>query len=193
MSDYRDRVQLDKMEVRIRKKLAPYVSDLTNLASDWNIRAPWAAEELLYHDICKALEEIFEAAGVVSINNLSDEQIGACLRHVEPHLASERFTLGAASLFLTHGRQELLVQINEQLAGFEQRLKTAGAKEPPSALRKHAKWWFDHYVHNMSFRDIANNIAKIDPQGGPQPENIRNAVKKFSELIGIEPIARTRG
>jgi len=51
-------------------------------------------------------------------------------------LPSDRVDFGAASLALA-GRQELLAQINKKFAGFEERLKTAGAKEPPSALGKH--------------------------------------------------------
>jgi hypothetical protein len=70
----------------------------------------------------------------------------------------------------------------------ERHFKAAGAKEPPSALRTHANWWFDHYVHNMKFSDIANRIAEIKSDGGPHTQNIRNAIIKFSEITGIEPI-----
>ena len=36
-----------------------------------------------------------------------------------------------------------------------------------------------------------DRIAEIDKRGGPQAENIRKAVAKFSELLGIDPIEKT--
>lgn len=190
MLDYRNQDQLYKHDVRIRKKLVSYVLGLTDIAYSWNMRAPWAGEELLYRDIFKIQEGIFEAANVTSINRLSDEQIESYLRHVEPCFSSDRINLSIASLLLAGGRQKLLAQIGKRLAGFEQRLKTVGAKEPPSALGKHAKWWFEHYVHSRKFIDIANEIASSNPQGGPHEENIRKAVTKFSQLINIKPVER---
>jgi len=112
------------------------------------------------------------------------------MRHVEPRFSSDVFNLSATSLLFTKGRQALLAQINKRLASFELILKEAGAKEPPSALGKHAKWWFEHYVHNRKFIDIANEIANYNSHGGPHEENIRKAVIKFSQLISIEPVER---
>lgn len=185
--DYQNQDQLYKLDDRIRKKLAPYVSELAVLAYDWNIRASWAAEELLYRDIFRIRESIFEAASVTSINRLSDEQLESYLRHVEPRFSSDRINLSAASLLIAGGRQELLAHINKWLAGFELRLKTAGAKEPPSALGKHAKWWFEHYVHNLTFPEISREVAQATSDVGPYWENIQKAVRKFSELLDIKP------
>ena len=71
-------------------------------------------------------------------------------------------------------------------------MKSIGMKEYPSALNKHAGWWFEYYVRGISLTDIANSIAFVDNEGGPQPQNIRSAISKFSELIDIKPGDRTK-
>jgi len=82
-------------------------------------------------------------------------------------------------------------KLNKRLKEFEQELKAAGAKEPPSARRTHAEWWFDHYVYGKIFSEISNKLALIDDEGGPEPKNIEKAVLKFSEFLNIKPIERT--
>jgi len=64
-------------------------------------------------------------------------------------------------------------------------LKKNGLKERPSKLEKHAYWWFQHYVKEKDWKAIANEEALINRRGGPNPDNIQKAVKKFSKIIGI--------
>ena len=103
----------------------------------------------------------------------------------------DTWPINILSLYLSGGRRGFINKLNRRLVEFEKELKTLGVKEIPSALSKHAEWWFDHYVHDIEFPDIANKIAEIDKRGGPQPENIKKAVVKFSKLAGIEPLERT--
>jgi len=173
-------------------RLTPYVSSLNKLAYDWNFRAPWAGEELMWRDVQKVRQRTFEVAGITTLNEFSDRQIQKLLddrsqlsAHIRPIYP------GTLSLYLSSGRVGYLNKLNRRLKEFEKELKASGAKEPPSALDKHAEWWFDYYVHDTKFLDIANKIAETEKGGGPQPENIRKAVIRFSELLGIDPIERT--
>jgi len=173
------------------EKLTPYISSLNELAYKWNLRAPWAGEELMWRDIQRIQQEIFDAAGITTLNKFSDRQIQKLLSDNSLRSAYiEPLYPGILSLYFSGGRVGYLNKLNDRLNEFEKELQASGAKEPPSALSKHAKWWFDHYVYNIKFPNIANKIAQIDKKGGPQVENIKKAVVKFSELLGINPIER---
>lgn len=175
----------------LQEQLIPYVQRLNNLAYNWNLRASWAGDKLMWRDVQRIQQDVFNAAGVTILNNLSDRQIQILLGD-ESSLSLDNGPIYAStsSLYLAGGRIGYLSKLNRRLKEFEEKLKASGAKEPPSAIGKHAEWWFDHYVHNMKFSDIADKIAKIDTKGGHYPENIRKAVLKFSGLLGIDPIEK---
>ncbi len=187
-----DLSELQKSYDRLREQLKPYVAVLQKLAYKWNLRAPWAADELIQRDIQRVYETTFNAAGVTVLNKLSNQQIHRLLKEDEGSLHSDTWqaNMNIVTFCLAAGRTGYIKELNERLEQFEGKLKAAGAKEPPSALRKHAGWWFDHYVRNVKFSDIADGIAQVDSKGGHQTENIRKAVLKFSELLSIEPTER---
>lgn len=188
-----DLSELQEIYADLEEQLKPYVKRLNNLAYNWKLRALWASDELMFRDVQRVQEAIMNAADVTVLNKLSNEQIHKLIDKEEGLLPSDIWPayMNIVSFYLAGGRGGYISEVNDRLGDFEGKLKASGAKEPPSALRKHAEWWFDHYVHDIEFPEIAERIAKIDDRGGPQAENIRKAVIRFSELLGIDPIERT--
>lgn len=193
INDGEDISELQESCAGFQERLKPYVNELSDVAYKWNLRASWAGNELTWRDIYRAQQAIFNAAGVTILNKLSNQQIQKLIKEDSGPLPSDNWTayINTASFYLSGGRQGYIKELNERLEEFERKLKASGAKEPPSAVPTHAEWWFDHYVHNMKFPDIANKNALTDDTGGRQPENIRKAVLRFSQLLSIEPIERT--
>jgi len=187
-----DLSDLREISTHLEIELAPYKLLLNELGYKWNLRAPWAGEELMGRDVHRILQDIFNAAGVTAFNDFSDRQIQTLVGDKSP-LSADNGPIypSILSLYLSGGRTGYLDKLNRRFKEFEEKMKASGAKEPPSALGKHAEWWFDHYVHDIKFPDIANKIAEIDERGGPQTENIGKAVIKFSEFLGIDPIEPT--
>jgi hypothetical protein len=88
---------------------------------------------------------------------------------------------------ILQGRKKVLADVGEKLQQYEKRIKSTGLTEYPSSLRKHAKWWFEHFVHGKKYDDIAQNET-YTPDGSliSHAKNVGAAVRKFSILIGIE-------
>ena len=78
------------------------------------------------------------------------------------------------------GRQAVHAEISKKLEEYETQIKAKGLHEYPSALDKHAEWWFEHYVHSKKYKEL--------DQGYPSPnaESIKKAVWKFTKLVGIK-------
>ena len=175
----------------LQEKLTPYVLSLKSIAYDWNLRASWAGEELMRINVQKVQQDVLNAAGVTTFFELSDRQIQTLLKQDKGSLPSGTWPINILSLYLAGGRQGFINKLNRRLVEFEKELKTLGVKEIPSALHRHAEWWFDYYVHNTSLDDIADGTIGPKNEAGRYPENIRKAVQKFSKLAGIEPLERT--
>jgi hypothetical protein len=186
-----DLSQLQESYDSLFGQLAPYVLRLRTLADNWNLRAPWAGGELMWRHIHKIQQDILNVAGVASLFELSDQQIQRFVNTEKGLLPSDNLPINVLLLYLAGGRLGLTNKLNNRLKEFEQKLKAAGAKEPPSARRTHAEWWFDHYVYGKEFPEISNKLALNDDEGGPEPKNIEKAVFKFSEFLNIKPIERT--
>jgi len=186
-----DLYELRESCANLRDELTPYILILNTLAYNWNLRASWAGDELLRRDVQRIQEDVLNAAGAVALFELTDQQIQSLLGRSEGQLPSGTQPFNILLLYLAGGRRGFIGKLNERLIDFEKRLKASGAKEPPSALRSHAEWWFDHYVHNMSFSDIANGTIGPKNEAGRYPENVRKAILGFSELINIEPEERS--
>lgn len=77
-------------------------------------------------------------------------------------------------------------QIGRRLAIYEDELKEMGLRERPSALEKHAWWWFQRYVRNKTYDEIAQMEA-YTPAGSliSYRRNVGTAVRRFSRLAGI--------
>jgi hypothetical protein len=185
-----DLSQLQESYQSLLGQLAPCVLRLGALADNWNLRAPWAGDELMWRYIRRIQQDILDAAEAASLFELSDQQIQRLVETDEGRLPSDDLPINVLSLYLAGGRRDFTNKLNRRLKEFEQKLKASGAREPPSALRIHAEWWFDHYVYGMKFPDIANGTIGPNNEAGRYPQNIRNAVLKFSALLGIEPVER---
>lgn len=186
-----DLSELRESYSNLQDRLAPYVLRLNELAYRWNLRASWAGDELMWIDVQNVGENIFNAAGASALCKLSALRTQRLFDQEEGSLPSVIWPINIFSLYLAGGRRGFVKQFNKRLIDFEIKLKNSDVKEPPSALRKHAGWWFDHYVSNMKFSDIADRIASTNREGGPHPENIRKAILTFSKLADIEPFERT--
>lgn len=173
------------------ERLTPYVSSLNKLAYDWNLRAPWAGDQLMRRDIQKVQQETLDAAGATLFNKLSDRQIQMLVKQEKASLPIDTWPINILSLYLSGGRRGHIDKLNKRLIKFEEELKTLGVKEIPGSLRRHAEWWFDHYVNNKSFDDIADGTIGPNNVAGIYPENIRKAVLKLSKFIGIQPIEKS--
>jgi len=179
--------ELEQQIVGLQEKLGPYIAELDKLAFKWNLRASWAADQLFDRDIVQEVQNTFDAAGITIFRESTFKQLPELFQEEGISFPVLNYKVTPYSLFLAGGELQYTNQIKHDLKDYESKLKSLGAKEYPSALNKHAEWWFKHYVRKVLLNDIANEIAFVDKGGGPQPENIRNAIRKFSELIDIKP------
>lgn len=187
LKNARDRQELEHQYDQILEKLEPYKNELADLACRWNLRAPWAADELLSEDIDDVTEDMFKAAGVAGIIKQGQEQLKGWLSMFPPFLPPLTIQVPWAS-FLTGGRRKILTELRDKLVLYEKRLKLGGAREFPSSLKAHAKWWFQHHVCHETYDEIAQ--LEVYTAGGKlvsYAKNVGAAVRKFSRLIGINP------
>jgi len=183
LTNPRDRHELAAEYEEILERLEPYTRALNDLAYRWNLRAPWAADELLSDDVDDVAGEIFKAAGVA----IPVEDIPSCAQFILPFLSPLEVELPWWS-FVTQGRQRILAAISKKLAVYEAMLKAKGAQEFPSSLEAHARWWFQHHVRHKTYDEIAQ--LEVYTAGGKlvsYAKNVGAAVRKFSRLIGINP------
>lgn len=163
-------------------QLQPYFNALNKLAYRWKLRAPWAVPMLIIYDM-------FD---VLIMKDLMPDEIDMPLEEFSslypwaPPLPPLEIKVPAWAIVL-QGREKVLAEVGRKLQQYEKEIKATGLTEHPSSLQKHAKWWFEHYVRGLTWRQIADEIAEVDLEGGPQPENIRKAVTRLSKLIGVSP------
>ena len=78
-------------------------------------------------------------------------------------------------------KREILQEFAKRLSDYEKKLKSIGWKELPSALKTHAYWWFERYVHEKPYAEIAvKHSVEVDEN------SVRQAVFRFRSLLGIE-------
>lgn len=178
---------LDELEERyeqLRENLVPYASQLTSLAYQWNLRASWAGDELLDEDVESIISQLFKEAGVPEFDDLIAEGFIKGLWEFMPSSSSKgvyplTVRIGAGD-FMLQGRQETVVRLRKMLAEHEKELREAGFGDFPSALRRHARWWFEHYVKRKTYAELEMQF----PQAGQ--ETIKRKVWEFSRLVGIK-------
>ena len=165
-------------------QLQPYASVLKELVFKWRLRAPWAVQTLMYYDV-------FDCMTLLGLPMEIDVPINS-LGHLYPWpapLPDLVVTVSPWAFFLS-GKEQIQREIAEKLAQYESKIKTAGFHEFPSALRTHAKWWFEHYVHRKTYDAIA--MMELDRTGNSPAvygRNVGEAVRRFSNFIGIKPKA----
>jgi len=191
---------LDRQDLTAR----PYLNALETLFAKWKLPIPEPPNLVLYKEIESMpltgvlpeydLYQLLPKKGVITEGGmLPDSVSGNKIPHPVPPL---RVTVTFWALVLA-GREEALEHIGRRLDEYEQMVKDKGYKEYPSKLKKHAWWWFEHFIHGSKFEDImfieVQNMANSTPKSKgrephpPHAKNIGIAVGKFSKLIGVNP------
>jgi len=161
-------------------QLDAYEKALADLACRWRLKAPWAGHVLLVDHILDMIPEDVRNAEIP-------------VEMLEPFLPSAplpplKFEVNAYELMFS-GRQEIQDKFAKALADYENKLKSLGWQEIPTAIENHARWWFEHYVHQKTYDEIAQ--LEIHTPGGSlisYARNVGTAVRKFARLIGIEAV-----
>jgi hypothetical protein len=163
-------------------QLQPYFDALNKLAYRWKLRAPWAAPMLIVYDMF----DVLKIKGLIPDQiDLPLEKFSSLYPWTPPVPALEIKVPGWA--IILQGREEVLKAINKKLRQYEEDIKAAGLKEYPSSLKKHARWWFEYFVHGKRYDDIAQE--EIYAPGGSlvsYARNVGEAIRGFSRLIGID-------
>lgn len=166
-----------KQAEQTEEKLEPYKRGLDKLAYQCKLRAPWAWRILLLYDLV-------EAAGIPEEVTIPIDLLDF-IYPFQPPMPPLEVKVSSWALIL-YDKQEIVKQIGRRLAMYEDELKKMGLRERPSALEKHAWWWFQHYVHNKTYDEIAQ-METYTPDGSliSYRRNVGTAVRRFSRLVGI--------
>jgi len=149
--------------------------DLEKLAHQWNFTAPWSGWFLF---VSRVIDEV-QHLGV------NFKTTSSFHPHISTDMPPLKFQNIPAWRVMDMGKTELMALIGSSISEYIYMLKKKGLKERPSKLEKHACWWFQYHVKEKNWKAITNEEALIDERGGPNPDNIQKAVKKFSKIIGI--------
>ena len=163
-------------------QLQPYFDTLSKLAYRWKLRASWAAPMLVIYDMFDVLR----------IKGLMPDEIDLPLEEFNslypwlPPLPTLEIKIPAWAIVL-QGREKVLAEVGKKLCQYEKEIKAIGLTERPSSLQKHAKWWFEHFIHGKKYDDIAQEEA-YTPGGSSisYARNVGEAVRRFSRLVGID-------
>lgn len=155
-------------------ELQPYFDNLGELANKWKLKAPWAITTLFTSDLINLLKHS-------SLPNEIDIPIEdlELIYPWETPLPPLKLKVSAWAIILG-GRQDVQNEINKKLWEYESEIKAKGIHEYPSALEKHAKWWFEHYVHNKTYPELEQKYPQVSR------ESIKRVVWKFSKLLNIK-------
>ena len=172
---------------QIRKQedeLQAYKDNLASLALKWKFKASWAVDMLNFFDAVDILSE-FDMSTEVDI---PFELLDFLYPFPPPY---PPFEIKISSwAFVLHDKRQIMSQLNKRLTEYENKLKSEGLRERPSAMEKHANWWFEHYVHKKSYEALADMEAEgFSSTPVTYASTIGKAVRKFSKLIGIDPKA----
>ena len=162
-------------------ELQSYFDNLGKLADEWKLKAPWAIVTLFISDLINLLKH----SGLPDQIDIPIEDLGLIYPWETP-LPPLKFEVTTWAIILG-GRQAVQNEINKKLREYESNIKAKGLHEYPSALDKHAKWWFEHYIHRKKYREIAEEeYYPEDKTYTPNEESVKRAVWKFTKLVDIK-------
>ena len=172
--------QLEEIK-QIAVGLGPYFRGLEELAFRWKLRALWAGPMLHLH----VMHDCLKGRGVPDTVDVPLDQMDL-LYPWPPPMPCLEIKISAWA-FVLYGRKEIQVQVAKKLEAYEDDLRAIGMAEHPSSLEKHAKWWFEHFVHQKRYDDIAQEET-YSPGGSSvsYARNVGDAVRGFSRLIEID-------
>jgi hypothetical protein len=143
-------------------------TSLKALATKWKLNAPWSVGGLLL------LATLDKQDFSIGFNVFSISLWNEIYR--SPPLT----TTVSPWEVISSTRRKTLSDIASKLRQYEVILKKAGdLRKYPRSLRKHAHWWFEHYVEKKEYKHIDFGDKEVDP------ETIKRKVWEFSNLIGI--------
>lgn len=131
----------------------------------------------------------YDAAHLPDIRRMPPEDVPLerlALTPVKPFVPPLEIHVPALALAVW-GRKGVLAEIRKRLRRYEDELKSVGLEEVPSHLERHARWWFEHFVHGKKYDDIAQE--EIHTPGGSLVSyagSVGDAVRRFSRLIRID-------
>ena len=158
---------------QLHLELRPYFRALEQLAAKWKLNAPWAGPMLHLHHVHDCLRDIVTSDDI----DVPLEQLDLLYPWLPPLPPLEIKV--PASAFCFYGRRQIQAEIARELANYERRLKAAGQKQRPSAVERHAEWWFEHYVKGKTYRELAQEYPRA------YEETIKRKVWEFSRLLGM--------
>jgi hypothetical protein len=151
------------------------------MADKWKLRAPWAVGTLYISDLINLLKH----NGLPDEIDIPIEDLESIYPWEAP-LPPMEIQVSAWAIIL-HGRQDVQTEINKKLREYEGQIKSKGFHEYPSAVDKHARWWFKHYVHKKKYREIAEEeYYPEDTTYKPNEESVKRAVWRFTKLVDIK-------
>ncbi|MFC1969318.1 hypothetical protein ACFLVF_02380 [Chloroflexota bacterium] len=160
----------------VTSELIDYEKELHDLAYKWHLKAKWSGVVLL-------LSHINDVVGIMSEGD--ETTIEMPVEVIEPMLDKPPlspliFKVTAFELMYS-GQGEIVREFANKLSDYEKELKSLGWTELPSAIKTHASWWFEHYVHRKSYEEIvAEHSVEVNEN------SVRQAVFRFRKLLGIE-------
>ncbi len=159
----------------IANQLDAYEKALADLAYRLQLKASWAGHVLLLNHILDMITNIMPQD--VRNADIPVEMLEPFLPSAPLPLLS--FQVNAYELMFSR-RQEIQNKFAKALADYENKLKSLGWRELPSAIERHAYWWFEHYVNHKKYWELEQEDPSIDR------ESIKRAVWKFTKLLGIK-------
>lgn len=169
------RLLLTTPDSHLAVQLGEYEKALADLAYRWQLKASWAGYALI-------LDHILD----MTINKMPEDFRNAEIpvEMLEPFLSSApleplKFQVNPYELMFS-GKQEIGDKFAKTLADYENKLKSLGWQELPTAIENHAHWWFEHYVHHKTYPELEHKNPQVSR------ESIKRAVWKFSKLLNIK-------
>ena len=163
-------------------ELACYLHDLAAVAHKWKFRTALALAVLIARDMADALGKSKSA-------RTADLSLGCYDRWQPwpPPLPPLVIRVSAWDLAYM-GRRQVQSRTREMVREYESKIKSAGMKEYPAALERHARWWFEHYVREKKYDQIAQDECHYYGESlVSYAKNVGAAVRRFSRLVGIDP------
>lgn len=190
--DYLNRA-FDNHNVDVHSQLLEsYRNDLSALLKKWRLVVPSAVDILLYQELKSAQKnneqqtlamppsEDIIGKGVIIDRDDPDRKMA---KRIFPEVMPLKLYVSPWAL-VSLGREKTLQQIAVILQAYEEKMKERGFKERPSALRKHARWWFEHHAHGKSINEIAGQ--EVNGPAPPYFKTVETAIKRFSKIIESE-------
>jgi hypothetical protein len=160
----------------VTSDLINYEKELRDLAYSWHFKSKKSGIILI-------LSHIYDLVGFgMERNEIVIETPVDVIEPLLGRLSLPPLIFKVSAYELMYSDQgEIVQEFVKELSDYRLKLKSIGWKELPSALKIHAFWWFEHYVHGRSYKEIS---AEQSPE--LNENSVRQAVFRFRNLLGIE-------